>query len=40
VEEYFIKGIDFKGFLVFIRKKGETPKKFPRKAGIPSKRPL
>ncbi|MBC7240064.1 MAG: hypothetical protein H5T71_08210 [Chloroflexi bacterium] len=40
VEEYYIGGIDFKGFLVFIRKRRKTPESYPRKAGIPSKRPL
>jgi len=40
VEEYHIKGIDFKGYLVFIRKKEETPLKYPRRSGIPFKRPL
>ncbi|MCS7232927.1 MAG: 16S rRNA (guanine(527)-N(7))-methyltransferase RsmG [Synergistetes bacterium] len=40
VEEYYIKAIDFKGYLVFIRKRGETPAKYPRKTGIPFKRPL
>ncbi|MCD6362772.1 MAG: 16S rRNA (guanine(527)-N(7))-methyltransferase RsmG [Synergistetes bacterium] len=40
VEEYIIKGIDFKGNLVFIKKEASTPSKFPRRPGIPFKRPL
>lgn len=40
VEEYHIRGIDFKGYLVFIRKKGKTPEKYPRRCGIPFKKPL
>lgn len=40
IEEYYIKGIDFKGYLVFIRKRERTSEKYPRKAGIPFKKPL
>ncbi len=40
VQEYRIGGIDFRGNLVFIRKELPTSIKYPRRAGIPFKRPL
>ncbi len=40
VQEYRIEGIDFTGNLVFIKKELPTHFRYPRRAGIPFKRPL
>lgn len=40
IREYHIRGIDFNGVLLFIKKERRTPDKYPRRPGIPSKRPL
>lgn len=39
-EEFYLPDSDIYRNLVVIRKTKETPKKFPRKAGLPSKEPL
>ncbi len=40
VEEYVLPESDLNRTLIFIEKKISTPKKYPRKAGTPSKEPL
>mgnify|MGYP002626914964 CR=1 FL=1 len=40
IESYEIPGTDLEHVLVVIEKMFETPDKYPRRAGIPSKRPL
>ena len=40
VDEFCLPGTDIKRALIVIRKEKETPKKYPRKSGIPSKKPL
>lgn len=39
-EQLIIKGSDLKRTLIYIKKVESTPKKYPRKAGIPSKKPI
>ncbi len=39
-EEVALPGLDEQRTLVFIEKRGPTPEKYPRKAGMPEKRPL
>lgn len=40
VNRFFLEDSDMERALVIIKKTKETPKKYPRKAGIPSKEPL
>jgi len=40
VEEFYLPGTDIKRNIIVIRKEKETPKKYPRKSGTPSKQPL
>lgn len=40
VESFTIQGSDLSRILVDVRKVRSTPKKYPRKAGIPSKKPI
>ena len=40
VEEFVLPGTDVSRVFVFIRKKELTDKKYPRKAGVPAKKPL
>ena len=40
VEEFVLPGTDASRVFVFIRKKELTDKKYPRKAGVPAKKPL
>lgn len=40
IEEYVLPNSDLNRTLIFIDKKSSTPKKYPRKAGTPSKEPL
>lgn len=39
-EQMIIRGSDLKRTLIFVKKVEATPKKYPRKAGIPSKKPI
>lgn len=39
-EQVAVKNFDFDHKLIFIEKINDTPTKFPRKAGTPSKEPL
>lgn len=40
VDEFCLPGTDIKRNIIVIRKEKETPKKYPRKSGTPSKQPL
>lgn len=40
VEEFILPGTDASRVFVFIEKKDSTDKKYPRKAGVPAKKPL
>lgn len=40
VNEFCLPGTDIKRNIIVIRKEKETPKKYPRKSGTPSKQPL
>lgn len=40
IEQFTLPGSDIERKMVLIRKKRKTPKKYPRKAGLPSKEPL
>ena len=40
IEEFCLPDTDIKRTIIIIEKKKNTPKKFPRKAGMPSKQPL
>lgn len=40
VHSFILPGSDIRRSLIVIRKLSETPKKYPRKAGLPSKEPL
>ena len=39
-KEFILPNSDISRTFVIVQKKKETPKKFPRKAGLPSKEPL
>ena len=39
-EKYELPGTDYKRSMVFIKKVKNTPARYPRKAGMPSKNPL
>lgn len=40
IEKISLPGLDDLRFVVFIEKKNSTPEKYPRKAGLPEKKPL
>ena len=40
IDEFYLPGTDMKRTIIIIKKIDSTPKKYPRKAGIPSKNPL
>ena len=40
IDEFYLPTTDIKRNIIIIKKEKETPKKFPRRAGIPSKQPL
>ena len=40
VEEFYLPDTDMKRNIIIIRKVKETHKRYPRKAGMPSKKPL
>lgn len=40
VESFFLPDSDIERNVIIIEKVAETPKKYPRKAGLPSKQPI